>query len=126
MVRKMFLTSYARRDEHGDLDPREVWPESDELPEGVTSLCDHKKGLIDQVVPLCMQKRVSHARKTACQYGGILHPVQTGTIFKFHCLGASAHLAYLGHEQQKSGGIQQDRKRKKSSPHERTRILLST
>ena len=63
MVRKMFLTSYARRDEHGDLDPREVWPESDELPEGVTSLRDHKKGLIDQVVPLCMQKRVSHARK---------------------------------------------------------------
>ena len=68
IIRKMFLDHYARRLKNGKLDPKEVWPELDELPEGVTTMKAYKKGLIDQVLPLCLQNKVSNARKTACQY----------------------------------------------------------
>ena len=64
----MLLDGYARRLKNGKLDPEEVWPKPEELPKGIISLKQYKKGLIDKVLPLCLQSNVSNARKTACQY----------------------------------------------------------
>jgi len=90
----MFLSDYARRLPDGKRDPREIWPEVDELPEGVNSLKVYKKS-IDKVLPLCLQKKVSHARKTACQYVALATRSKKVPISFLNRVGTSTSVPYF-------------------------------
>jgi len=54
----MFLEHYALRDEKGELDPLERWPEVPPPP--YKSLMEYKRHLVHKVYPYCMDKKHIH------------------------------------------------------------------